>query len=78
MSMNTIQPPAARTGSAAENWAKLRRQYGCGPVEFTGTVDALYERHLVFDDMVPLTAVGARGSRRSPARCVTCSRSAGC
>jgi starch phosphorylase len=32
--------------------AKLRRQYGCGPVEFSGTDNALYERHLMFDDVV--------------------------
>jgi hypothetical protein len=37
--------------------AKLRRQYGCGPVEFTGAEHALYERHLMFDDVVnPVTA----------------------
>jgi len=27
----------------------LRNQYGCGPVQFAGTSDALYERHLLFD-----------------------------
>lgn len=34
--------------------AALRKQYGCGPVEFTGTANALYERHLVFDNVVDL------------------------
>ena len=28
---------------------ELIERYGCGPVQFTGTEDALYERHLVFD-----------------------------
>ena len=27
----------------------LKNQYGCGPVQFAGTSDALYERHLLFD-----------------------------
>jgi len=27
----------------------LKNQYGCGPVHFAGTSDALYERHLLFD-----------------------------
>ncbi len=40
--------------------SKLIEQYGCGPVRFTGTSDALYERHLVFDNVVDLAAVGAR------------------
>jgi starch phosphorylase len=40
--------------------ATLLRQYGCGPVEFTGTDDALYERHLLFDNVVKSTAAGAR------------------
>jgi glycogen phosphorylase len=39
---------------------KLLRQYGCGPIQFAGTDDAFYERHLVFDNVVALTAAGAR------------------
>jgi starch phosphorylase len=35
-------------------------QYGCGPVQFTGTNDALYERHLVFDNVMDAAAIGAR------------------
>jgi starch phosphorylase len=31
---------------------ELRKQYGCGPVQFHGTDDALYERHLLFDDVI--------------------------
>jgi starch phosphorylase len=31
---------------------EFRKQYGCGPVEFYGTDDALYERHLVFDAVI--------------------------
>src|SRR5215475_1642666 len=31
---------------------ELLAQYGCGPIQFTGTDDALYERHLAFDNVV--------------------------
>jgi starch phosphorylase len=30
---------------------ELRGHYGYGPVRFYGTDDALYERHLVFDNV---------------------------
>ncbi|HEY6292240.1 MAG TPA: glycogen/starch/alpha-glucan phosphorylase [Terriglobia bacterium] len=40
--------------------AKLRRQYGCGPVEFAGSGDALYDRHLLFDNVIDLAAAGPR------------------
>jgi glycogen phosphorylase len=39
---------------------KLLEQYGCGPVQFAGTANGLYERHLIFDNVVPFTAAGAR------------------
>ena len=38
----------------------LLRQYGCGPIQFSGTDDALYERHLLFDDIIVPTAAGPR------------------
>ena len=50
-------PPAA---APADGFAKLMKQYGCGAVEFTGTDSALYERHLLFDHVVGLTATDAR------------------
>jgi glycogen phosphorylase len=40
--------------------AELRRQYGCGPVEFAGTDNALYERHLIFDHVIDLMSAGPR------------------
>ncbi len=40
--------------------AGLLEQYGCGPVQFTGTGDALYERHLAFDSVVDPAEVGPR------------------
>jgi starch phosphorylase len=44
----------------SDTTAKLLQQYGCGPIQFAGTDNAFYERHLIFDHVVPLTAAGAR------------------
>ena len=43
--------------------AKLLDQYGCGPVRFSGTNDALYERHLLAE------AVASGQVERGVARC---------
>jgi len=40
--------------------AKLMQQYGCGPIQFSGTDNALYERHLIFDNIVDPAAADAR------------------
>jgi starch phosphorylase len=60
--------PAAPAG--ADGLAKLRRQYGCGPVAFSGTDDALFERHLLFDDVVSPAAAGPRERFEAVARSV--------
>jgi starch phosphorylase len=39
---------------------ELLTRYGCGPIRFSGHDDALYERHLLFDDVVDISAAGAR------------------
>ena len=52
------QPVSAT--STGSDIAKLLEQYGCGPVQLTGTNDALYERHLVFDNVMEATTIGAR------------------
>src|SRR6059036_3899663 len=49
---------------------KPLEQYGCGPVQFTGTADALYERHLVFDNVMEVTTIGARERFEAIARSV--------
>ena len=59
----------ARTPSAPDT-KKLLEQYGCGPIQFTGTADALYERHLLFDNVVDPAAVGARERYEAVARSV--------
>ncbi|HSB77284.1 MAG TPA: glycogen/starch/alpha-glucan phosphorylase [Candidatus Methylomirabilis sp.] len=65
--MKTAAPQAA---TASEAMAALLRQYGCGPVELTGTPDALYERHLLFDNVVNPTAAGPRERFEAIARSV--------
>ena len=48
----------------------LKKQYGCGPVQFAGTSDALYERHLLFDNGVDPAAATARDRFEALARSV--------
>src|SRR5262245_56363165 len=50
--------------------AKLLRQYGCGPVELTGADHALFERHLIFDNVVNVKSAGAREKFEALARSV--------
>ena len=47
----------------------LKKQYGCGPVQFTAT-DGLYERHLMFDNITDLKATGPREHFEAVARSV--------
>ena len=47
---------------------ELLDQYGCGPIRFSGNNDALYERHLLFDDIIPPAAAGARERFEAAAR----------
>jgi starch phosphorylase len=55
---------------AVQNTEKLIAQYGCGPVHFSGTDEALYERHLLFDSGVDLAAATARDRFEALARSV--------
>ena len=48
----------------------LLDQYGCGPIQFSGTPDALYERHLLFDDVIDPVAAGAREQFEAAARSI--------
>jgi starch phosphorylase len=50
--------------------AALRRQYGCGPVELTGSANALYERHLLFDNVADPATAGLRERYEAFARSV--------
>jgi starch phosphorylase len=49
---------------------ELLAQYGCGPIRFSGDPNALYERHLLFDDIVAPAAAGTRERFEAAARSV--------
>src|SRR5687768_6501769 len=66
-SEKTAAPPRAAGEPGTE---KLLEQYGCGPIQFTGTGDALYERHLMFDNVVDGAALGPRERYEAAARSV--------
>ena len=68
MSANKTAVPRAATTS--ESIEALRRQYGCGPVALTGRADALYERHLFFDNVADPAAAGPRERYEALARSV--------
>ncbi|NJM55443.1 MAG: glycogen/starch/alpha-glucan phosphorylase, partial [Verrucomicrobiae bacterium] len=48
----------------------LIARYNCGPVKFTGGDNALYERHLTFDHVVPVGAATQRDKYEALARAV--------
>ena len=53
---------------SSDEIAGLLKQYGCGPIHFSGTDDGLYERHLLFDNVndaasPPARAKSSRHSR---------------
>jgi starch phosphorylase len=60
----------SRTPVGSNHIAKLIAQYGCGPVKFTGTGEALYERHLFFDNVIDASEVNLRERFEAIARSV--------
>jgi len=50
--------------------AERRHHYGCDPYEFAGTDNALYERHLIFDNIVDSGAASLRERFEAVARSV--------
>ena len=55
-----VKTAGPHTATASDAMDALRRQYGCGPVELTGTPGALYDRHLLFDNVVDPATASAR------------------
>src|SRR5215472_17548437 len=49
---------------------KIIEQYECGPVQLAGTGDALYERHLMFDNVTHPRGIGHRERYEAVARSV--------
>ncbi len=61
---------AVKEQASSDGARLLNTRYGCGPVQFAGTNDALYERHLLFDNGVELAAATARDQFEALARSV--------
>jgi starch phosphorylase len=61
---------SATKRQASPDAERLAVQYGCGPVHFSGTDEALYERHLLFDSGVALADATARDRFEALARSV--------
>src|SRR5215813_9746708 len=70
MKAETQESPVTRKLTGSDEMSKLIQQYGCGPVQFHGTDNALYERHLFFDNVIELMAAGPRERFEAFARSV--------
>ena len=71
MSEQGLTVGAAPVGAAEhEAVLKLLVEYELGSTRFAGSHDALYERHLIFDNVLALPAVGARERFEAFARSV--------
>ncbi len=53
-----------------EEAEKLLRQYGCGPIQFSEADNGLYERHLIFDNVVDASTAGLRERFEASARSI--------
>ncbi len=67
--MSARKAAVLRAATSSDNLESLRRQYG-GPIELTGTADAFYERHLLFDNVADPAATGLRERYEAFARSV--------
>jgi starch phosphorylase len=68
MGTKIVTEPPTVSGSLAIS--KLLEQYGCGPVHLAGADDGLYERHLLFDNVIDPAAAGPRERFEAFARSV--------
>jgi glycogen phosphorylase len=55
-----MKEPNQPSGDAAARGVALLRRYNCGPVKFSGNDNALYERHLTFDQVIAASAATPR------------------
>ena len=62
-----LEPPVTPKSQEA---LRFQEQFGCGPVKFEGTNNALYERHLLFDNVIDLAAATPRDQFEAVARSV--------
>ena len=68
--MGSDKPMAITSAPSASELSKLIEQYECGPVQLAGTDNSLYERHLMFDNVLDATAVRPRKRYEAIARSV--------
>jgi starch phosphorylase len=67
---NSFQSVLASPAAESNNTSKLLDQYGCGPIAFEGTGNALYDSHLLFDNVIDLTKATPRDQFESVARSI--------
>ena len=67
--MSAIKISSVEAASPPDDLEALRRQYG-GRIELVGNADALYERHLLFDNVLDPAATTAREMYEAVARSV--------
>src|SRR5260370_13816606 len=58
--MSTIHGTEISAPTQSQKNSKLLEQYGSGPIHFAGTDSGLYERHLLFDNVISLATADAR------------------
>ena len=68
--MSTKGVPVTSKLRGSDHLSKLLAQYGCGPIQFSGSSDALYERHLLFDRVIDPAETTAREHYEAFARSV--------
>ncbi len=68
--MSNLKTSAAPIPQTSDGLASLLHEYGCGAIDFTGNESSLYERHLLFDNIVDRTAAGPRERFEAFARAV--------
>src|SRR5467141_3743071 len=68
--MGTKRVIEPSTSTKSDSIARLRNQYGSGLIQLAGPENALYERHLVFDNIVDPEAAGPRERFEAFARSV--------
>jgi starch phosphorylase len=62
-----VSLPEQPDSQAVQN---LLKQYGCGPIRFTGTDNGLYDRHLLFDNVLDSKSLSPRDQFEAFARSV--------
>ena len=62
--MSVTQIPAStKPGAPAAAPSQSVERYGCGPIDLSGSGHALYERHLVFDNVIDVADAGTARRR---------------